>query len=135
MYFISPSKRTARECDHYVQSLPRTLIKAESKMGDKPQLIATARPGGPPLSSCPWQWLVPGGNFCANSRSSTGRCNLSPGMFCPDSSSYRSAGRLLSSQHCLLFNILFLILDRAFQANPHSVLGIGARFCPWLQLH
>jgi len=35
-------------------------------MGDKPQLIATARPGGPPLSSCPWQWLVPGGNFCAD---------------------------------------------------------------------
>lgn len=68
--FISPSKRTAREWDHYLQSFPRTLIKAESNKPqnrDQPQLIATARPGGPPLSSCPWQGLVPGRNFCAKS--------------------------------------------------------------------
>lgn len=106
-------------------------------MENKPCVIATARLGSPLLSSCPWQWLTPGGNFCSDSLGSMRWCILSPGMFCPGSSSYRSVGRLLPSQpqHCLFFNILFLILDKDLGLAWKALLGVGAKLCPQLQLH
>lgn len=98
-------------------SAPRTLIKAEPHIGAKPQLIATARPGGPALSS------LPGNDWCQEGISALIPAAAQDGDIHPpersasESSSYRSAGRLLLSQHCLLLHISFLILDRAFQAN------------------